>query len=148
VNDGVTVIMIASLDDGGFGIDAMSKRIADMYVPGVDIHGLAPKPDPAVNDTARLRTALTAIGAGREDERAPGLASRLPQPVRDRIAAAMRTDTSFDYLGEEAVGDGHFNPDPNLARNRWYRAETADGMRYFTLRLARDGRLLGVIIEE
>jgi hypothetical protein len=95
-----------------------------------------------------LRTALTAIGAGREDERAPGLASRLPQPVRDRIAAAMRTASSFDYLGEETVGDGHFNLDRNLARNRWYRAKTADGMRYFTLRLARDGRLLGVIIEE
>jgi CubicO group peptidase (beta-lactamase class C family) len=148
VNDGVTVIMMANLDDGGFGIDAMSKRIADMYVPGVDIHGLAPKPDPAVSDTARLRTALTAIGAGREDERAPGLASRLPQPVRDRIAAAMRTASSFDYLGEETVGDGHFNLDRNLARNRWYRAKTADGMRYFTMRLARDGRLLGVIIEE
>jgi len=148
VDDGVTVIMMANLDDGGFAIDSMSKRIADMYVPGVDIHGLAPRPDPAPGGTAQLRKILAAIGAGTDDERAPGLAARLPPPVRDRIAVAIRTASAFDYLGEEAVGGGHFNLDPKLARNVWYRVQTPEGARFFTLRLARDGRLLGVIVED
>ena len=148
VDDGVTVIMMANLDDGGLGIDAMSKRIADMYVSGVDIHGLSPKPDPDAIETSRLKKVLATVGAGGEDERAPGLASRLPQPVRERVAAAMRTATSFDYLGGETVGSGHFTLDPNLARNVWYRAQTAEGVRYFTVRLARDGRVLGIIVEE
>ncbi len=148
VDDRVTVIMLANLDDGGLGIDTMSKRIADSFVPGVDIHGLSPKTDPAPAETVRLKEILAAVGAGREDERAPGLATRLPQPVRDRIAATMRTATAFEFLGADAVGDEHFNLDPALRTIKWYRVRTADGMRYFTLRLSADGRLLGAILED
>ena len=148
VDDGVTVIMLANLDDGSAGIDAMSKRIADTYVPGAAIHGLAPKAEPTPGDTARLRQILATIAAGVEDENAPGLASRLPGPVRERIGAAVRTATGFEYLGGEPVGDGHFNLDPAVERVRWYRARTPDGMRYFTVRLSRDGRVRGVLIEE
>jgi hypothetical protein len=32
--------------NGGLAVDAMNKRVADMYVPGVDINGLAPVRDP------------------------------------------------------------------------------------------------------
>ena len=35
VNDRVTVIVMANLDDAGAGVDAISKRVADLYVPGV-----------------------------------------------------------------------------------------------------------------
>lgn len=55
---------------------------------------------------------------------------------------------SFEYLGEERIGDGHFNLDPAVARVRWYRALTADGIRYFTVRLSHEDRLLAVLIEE
>ena len=148
VDDRVTVIMLANLDDGGNGIDTMSKRIADTFVPGVDIHGLAVRPDPAPAETARLREVLTAVGAGREDDRAPGLATRLPPSVRERIAAAMRTATSFEFLGADTVGEGHFNLDPALKTIKWYRIQTSDGARFFTLRLSAEGRLLGAIIED
>ena len=148
VDDRVTVIMLANLDDGGLSIDTMSKRIADSFVPGVDVHGLSPKTDPVPAETVRLKEILAAVGAGREDDRAPGLATRLPQPVRDRIAATMRTATAFEFLGADAVGDEHFNLDPALRTIKWYRVRTADGMRYFTLRLSSDGRLLGAILED
>ena len=148
VDDRVTVIMLANLDDGGNGIDTMSKRIADTFVPGVDIHGLAVRPDPAPAETARMREVLTAVGAGRDDDRAPGLATRLPPPVRERIAAAMRTATSFEFLGADTVGEGHFNLDPALKTIKWYRVQTADGARFFKLRLSAEGRLLGAIIED
>ena len=37
---------------------------------------------------------------------------------------------------------------PNLARLAWYRARTPEGERYLTVRLSREGRLLGVIVED
>ena len=87
---------------------------------------------------ARLRRILTSIAAGVEDDNAPGLATRLPPAVRERIGAAVRTSLAFEYLGEERIGEGHFSLDPAIARVRWYRARTPDGMRYFTVRLSRE----------
>ena len=147
-DDRLTVIMLANLDDGGFGIDAMSKHIAGMYVPGVDVHSLTPASGADAAETARVRAALTSIGAGVEHEAAPGLATRLPPPVRERIAAALPSTAAFESLGGEQVGAGHFNLDANLARLAWYRARTSEGERYFTVRLSREGRLLGVIVED
>ena len=147
-DDRLTVIMLANLDDGGFGIDAMSKHIAGMYVPGVDLHSLTPASGTDAAETARVRAALTSIGAGAEHDAAPGLAKRLPLPVRERIAAALPSTAAFESLGGEQVGAGHFNLDPDLARLAWYRARTPEGERYFTVRLSREGRLLGVIVED
>ncbi len=72
VDDRVTVIMLANLDDGGVGIDAMSRHIAGMYVPGADIHSLAAKAGGSAERIAQVRAVLTSIGAGVEHERAPG----------------------------------------------------------------------------
>ena len=91
---------------------------------------------------------MTSIGAGLEHEAAPGLAARLPPPVRERIARALPATAVFESLGQEQVGAGHFNLDPQLARVAWYRARTPEGERYFTVRLSAEGRLLGVIVED
>jgi len=46
VNDGVTVIVLANVDEGGgFAVDAISKGVANIYVPGVIVQGLEPKAD-------------------------------------------------------------------------------------------------------
>jgi D-alanyl-D-alanine carboxypeptidase len=148
-SDRVTVIMLANLDDGGFGIDAMSKRIADMYVPGVDIRGLSVAKNPDARHVADIRRAITTIAAGRDGEGiVPGLGARLPAPVRQRIGEALASATSFDALGGEPVTSAHFNLDPLLKRQEWYRARTPGGVRYFTIRLDGEGRVLGVLIED
>ena len=67
------------------------------------------------------------MSAGTETEAAPGLGTRLPAPVRERIAAALRAKKSLEYLGEENVDDSHFNLDPALVMNRWYRTVTPAG---------------------
>ena len=145
--DGLTVIMLANLDDGGFGIDAMSKRIAGMYVPGADIHSLTPKGgDPAM--VRAVRGALETLGAGTETGDAPGLAARLPAGVRARIAGAFSSATAFEFLGDEAVTARHFNLDPELARIAWFRTAAPSGARYFTVRFNRAGRITGVLIED
>ena len=146
VNDRVTVIVMANLDDAGAGVDAISKRVADLYVPGVAVQGLQPKADPNPAETARLRTLLSSVAAGADTPDAPGLSARLPPPVRARIETALKTATAFEFLGEETVGASHFNLDPALAKLRWYRAVTPAGMRYFTLRLSAEGKLLGIVM--
>jgi CubicO group peptidase (beta-lactamase class C family) len=149
VDDRVTVIVLANAGhETGQAVDAISKCVANMYVPGTVVQGLPPRRDPVPADTARLKALLEAVAAGRHDPAAPGLAARLPQPVRDRLAAAPRTSTTFDYLGEERVDASHFTLDPALAVNRWYRAATPAGDRYLTVRLSSTSTLLGVLIED
>ena len=149
VNDRVTVIMLANLDDGGFGIDAMSKRIADMYLPGVDLRGLTVAKAVDARHVADIQRALTTIAAGEDGPGiAPGLGTRLPAPVKQRIGAALAGATAFEALGGETVTEAHFNLDPALARQEWFRTRTPSGVRYLTIRLDSAGRVLGVLIED
>ena len=149
VTDCVTVIMLANLDDGGFAIDAMSKRIADLYVPGVDLRGLTVDTSADALHVADIRRAVTTIAAGGEGPGITrGLGARLPAPVKQRIAAALATATTFESLGGEAVTDAHFNLDTVLVRQEWYRARTVSGFKYFTARLDAAGAILGVLIED
>ena len=148
VDDRVTVIMLANLDDGGLGIDAMSKHIAGVYVPGVDMHSLTPKAGESARRTGEVKAILASVGAGVEHAQAPGLAARLPAPVRERIATAVRTATTFEWLGDERIGSGHFMPDSTVASVSRYRADTPAGFRYFTIRQSREGRVVAIIVEE
>lgn len=146
--EGVTVIMLANLDDGGAGVDAMSKRIADMFVPGAAVQGLrGVAEDRAVTD--RMRAALGAVAAGREhDAVVPGLAARLAPPVRTRLGDATVAAARWVSLGDEAITTRHFNLDPALARLRRYKVTAGTTVRYLTVRLDHEGRVLGVLIEE
>jgi hypothetical protein len=64
------------------------------------------------------------------------------------MAAALASATSFEALSGEAVTAAHFNLDPAVARQEWYRAQTPSGVRYFTIRVDDAGRVLGVSIED
>lgn len=146
--DGMTVVMLANLDDGGLGIDAMSKRIADMYVPGVAVQGLTPvREEPDM--TRQIRSALDSIAAGVDGVGVvTGFPARLPQPVRARLAEALASATEWSSLGEERLTDRHFNLDPAVSRLRWYRVAGRSGRHYLTVRLNQDGEVAGVLIED
>ena len=147
VDDRLTIIMLANVDDGATGIDEMSKHLAGMYVPGAALHTQSPKAGDSDASTAQMRAVLASIGAGAEHSRAPGLAARLSPAIRERIAAALRGATALEWLGEESLGPRHFNADPRMTRVSWFRARTADGIVYFTVRLADDGTVGGVLVE-
>jgi hypothetical protein len=117
-------------------------------VPGVDVHSLTPKAGEPAERTAQVKAVLTSIGAGVEHDQAPGLAMRLPAPVRERIAAAVKTATAFEWMGDETFGAYHFNADPRVTNVSWYRARTPEGFRYFTVRQTRERSIVGVIIED
>lgn len=159
VDERVTVIVLANADEGGgFAVDAMSKAIADMYVPGAAFPGLTPKADPEAGATERWRGVLTSVANGLEHADAPGLAKRLPAPVRARLGEALGTGTAaadaaaavakLEFLGEERITDRHFNVDPAVVALRRYRASTSATKRYLTLRMSASGQLLGVVIED
>ena len=90
VDDGLTVIVLANMDEGGgFAVDAMSKTIADMYVPGVALPGLQAVADVKAAAIKHWTAVLTAVAHGVEHPDAPGLATRLPAHVRERLATAI-----------------------------------------------------------
>lgn len=130
----------------------MSKTIADMYVPGVAFPSLTANTGPEAGAIERWRSVLTLVANGLEHPDAPGLAQRLPAPVRARLGAALGTGTpaaaTLAFLGEERVTDRHFNLDPAVVALRRYRTSTSTARRYLTLRMSAAGRLLGVVIED
>jgi len=108
--------------------------------------------DPAVElltvKALLCESALRAVGANTETAAAPGLAARLPAPVRARLASVLETATAIDALGDERIGARHFVANPEIVRLRRYRARTPAGARFLTLQLSSTGSLVGVIVEE
>lgn len=148
-DEGVTVIVLGNLDDAGLAVDAMSKHIANLYLPGTALEGLRPVADPEATDTARLRTILGALAKGVDVTGAsPGLGQRLPAAVRDRLAATLAPSARFEALGDEWLTPSHFNLDSAVVRLRRFRATTPAWTRYLTVRLAADGTVRGVLVEE
>jgi len=151
--EGVTVIMLANLNDDVLGIDAMSKRIAEMYLPGVCIQDLKVQArDTDSSGTLKIRRALSAVAAGKDAEGVrPGLGAGLPAMVRARIGAvaAAPNAAAFEWLGDEEVGAYHFNLDPELVRLRRYRIRVSgEGLRFLTVRLSANGTVLGALVED
>ena len=154
--EGVTVIMLANLNDDVLGIDAMSKRIADMYIPGVCIQGLKVQPkDPDPSGTLGIRRAMSAVAAAKDTPGVrPGLGAGLPVAARERIGAvAAAPGAEFEWLGDEEVGAYHFYLDPELVRLRRYRVRVSgesgqQQLRFLTVRLSGNGTVLGVLVED
>ncbi len=146
-DEGVTIILLANLDDGAAGVDAISKHLAGLYLPGASLESMPPRPEPAAGDGNELAKILASIAAGQDHPRAPGLATQLPPAARQRIAAVATPQTPLEYLGDERLTDRHFNLDPNVHTVRRYRSRTNGGFRYLTIRLSDDGTIRGVTVE-
>jgi D-alanyl-D-alanine carboxypeptidase len=153
--EGVTVIMLANLNDDVLGIDAMSKRVAGMYLTGTCIQDLQVRArDEDANGTLKIREALAEVAAGKDAPGVrPGLGAGLPAPVRARIGALAGPKAGkFEWLGDEAVGTYHFNLDPELVRLRRYRVRIAgasgEQLRFLTVRLSGNGTILGALVED
>jgi CubicO group peptidase (beta-lactamase class C family) len=149
VDDGVSVLLLANVDDGAAGVDAIARRVADMFVKGAAIQGLSPIAQPDAVDTARIRASIISLAGGADDSGAvPGLAARFNPALRARLGAALSRATAFDALGGETIGEQHFMLDPSIASVRWYRLATPQGPVFLTVHLTREGRVARVGIEE
>ncbi len=150
VDAGVTVILLTNFEDGGVGVDEISKRVADTYVPGAAIQGLSPRPDPDGAASSQLAASLAALAKGQDDPHVvAGLGARINAENRRRLAIATAAGARLEYLGEEAVGAWHFMLDPAIVRVRWYRVTASDARRiYLTVHSTRDGALARVATEE
>lgn len=145
----MTVIILCNLNDDGLAVDAMSKHIADMYLPGTALEGLKPVPDHSAGETRRIVSALATVAQGQD---APGvvagLGQRLPALARERLAGALAPAARLEFLGDERLTPYYFNTDPAIVRFRRYRATTREWTRYLTVRLADDGTIRGVLVEQ
>lgn len=140
--------MLANLNDDVLGIDAMSKRIAEMYLPGVCIQDMkvqARDADPS--GTLEIRRALAAVAAAKDP---PGFGRGLERvcPHRyGRESERWRRLQGVEWLGDEAVSAYHFNLDPELVCLRRYRirmsGEGGPQVQLMTVRLSGNGTVLG-----
>ena len=78
----------------------------------------------------------------------PGLGQRLPATARERLSGVLAPSTRVESLGEERLTPYHFNLDPAVVRLHRFRATASAWTRYLTVRLAADGTVRGVIVEE
>ena len=131
VDERVTIIMLTNVDDGGTGVDALSGHIADVRTR-CHIHSLAPKAGGSPARVAQVKAVLTSIGNGVEHRH-----RRRATPGDCRRSGARCAETSqltTGVAGRRDAPGAHFNADPPWPLISRYRALTADGARYFTIR--------------
>jgi len=148
-DEGVTVIVLGNLNDGGGEVDTLSKHIADLYLPGTALEGLQVVNDPNPAQTVSATRLLGEVAKGLDVAGVvPGLGQRLPAVARERLAGALASGTAFEPLGDERITPYHFNLDPAVVLLRRYRVVTPSWTRFITVRLAADGLIRGVLVEE
>jgi hypothetical protein len=86
VDDGVTVIVMANLDDAGLGVDAISKRVADMFVPGTAVQGLQPLADRDPSESGRLKKLIVALVQESRIQALPAWRRDCRPPCAQRLA--------------------------------------------------------------
>jgi D-alanyl-D-alanine carboxypeptidase len=142
-DDRLTVVALANLDDGAFGVDTMVQWVANSYVPGVWLPGLKPQPDPDPGVTRALVDALKSIaGGGNPDLLTPAVRAALSPALRAATASRLQAQTAFEFIGEERCGQSHFVLDPDVDRFRRYRMVTGGRTVYYTFNLTRDGKVV------
>lgn len=149
VDDKISILLLANLEDGAFGVDDLSKRIADMQIPGAAIQGLTPKPEADVASSTAFIATLRALSTGQDESGAvSGLGPKINPANRQRLATATAANARLEYLGGEPIGAGHFMLDPSIADVRWYRATAGDRRVYLTIHRTREGRIARLATED
>jgi CubicO group peptidase (beta-lactamase class C family) len=143
-DDRLTVVALANLDDGAFGVDTMVQRVADSYVPGVWLSGLKRQPDPDRQETKALVDLLKSVAeGGNPDQLLPTAQAALTPALRAETASRLKAQTTFECIGEERCGPSHFVLGPDVDRFRRYRMVTGGRVVYYTFSLTHDGKVVG-----
>ena len=145
----LTLAIIGNLEDGGFGPEYISKRVANVYIPGVFIGGLPAKPDANPQTTQKLLQLLRDIAANRNNDLlTASYAARINADFREQLAQNLKTQTAFTYLGQEPIGPAHFVLDASLAEVLYYKMATASRTVYYHFRFNREGKVGFIITED
>ena len=132
----LTIAIIGNLEDGGFGPEYISKRVADFYIPGAFAGGLKEVID--VDQTRKSLQILRDIADNKTPEMlSANYASRINEAFRKQLAENLKLMKSFTYLGREKIGADHFMLDA-----------TANEFLRYKMTLARQGGFLSFSDEQ
>jgi CubicO group peptidase (beta-lactamase class C family) len=148
-NDRLTLAIMGNLEDGGWGPELISRRVANYYIPGVFVGGLKEIPNAKRSDTSEFLQLLRDLSAGKGTEKlTSSYSSRINQSFRSEIATNLKTLKSFSYLGKEPFDAEHFVLDPTLVELVFYKLVSEHRTVYYTFRLDKEGKVGGILVDE
>lgn len=144
----LTIAIIGNLEDGGFGPEYISKRIADFYIPGAFIGGLKEKKEETQNQTNDFLQLLRDIT---ENKISPMMTTAYPAKInenfRNQTTENLKQMKSFLYLGKEKFSSEHFVLDPTLTEIFYYKMILPDKNIYYHFRVDKDGKVGFIVME-
>jgi D-alanyl-D-alanine carboxypeptidase len=145
----ITIAIIGNVEDGGWGPEYISQRVANFYIPGAYLGGIKAGPDPDAKFTASLRQLLQDIANSKpSDMLTASYAGRISADFRKQTAANLRDIKSFSFLAAESIGEDHFVLDPTLVKAAHYKLVTGDRTVYYTFRLDKNAKVGFIVVTE
>lgn len=146
-NEKITLAIIGNLEDGGFGAEYISKRVANFYIPGAAVVGLK-----EISDAKRTNESLQIL-KDVADKKTPvilsaNFASKVSETFRRQLGENLKQMKAFAYLGSEKIGENHFILDAAASEFFRYRMMLANKTVYYHFRMNKDGKIGWIIFEE
>lgn len=146
-NEKLTVAVIGNVEDGGWGPEYISLRVANFYIPGAYLGGLKEQPDTKVSATFSKLLRDIADGTN-SDMLTSSYAGRISADFRKGLAENLKSLKTFSYLGEETIGEDHFILDPTLVKAVHYKLVSGGKTVYYTFRVDKDGKVGFIVVTE
>lgn len=143
----ITIAIIGNLEDGGFGPEYISKRVANFYIPGAFAGGMKEVVD--ANRTEKSLKILRDIADNKTPEiLSANYASKVSEAFRKQLAENLKLMRSFAYLGRETIGGDHFMLDPTAAEFLRYKMTLANKTVYYHFRMNKEGKIGWIVFED
>ena len=148
-NEKLTVAVMVNLEDGGFGPETVSKRVANDYIPGCFVGGLNEAEEFYPNQTKESLQLLRELAEGRNSNRlASAYASKIDAKFRKGISDNLSQLSSFKFLGREAVVADHFLLDPKITEIQHFKLEMERRNVYYHFRCNAAGEIAMILSED
>lgn len=146
-NEKLTIAIIGNLEDGGFGPEYISKRVANFYIPGAFVGGL--KEVINRSQTESSLQILKDIAANKTPEMlSANFASKVSETFRKQLADNLKEMRSFVFLGNERIGADHFMLDPTAAEFLHFKMTLANRTVYYHFRMNKEGKIGWIVFED
>jgi D-alanyl-D-alanine carboxypeptidase len=143
LDDKLTVIVLCN----GFGDpESFARSIASLYVPGLTIATMEPRPDPTPVLTRRLERCLDELAEKRDSEiLTPEFRERFSRSRRryNDLVDDLKDKKSFTFIMSEAPRRRM----PNVERVNFYRLGISTGARVYMFALTADGQIAELEME-
>lgn len=145
----ITVAVIGNLEDGGFGSEYITKRVADFYIPGAYVGGMKESADVTPGQTNAHLNILKEIADNKTPAQlSANYASKISDAFRKQLNDNLKQMKSFTFLGNEKITESYFMLDPTAAEFYRYKMTLADKTVFYHFRMDRGAKVGWIIFEE